>query len=401
VAVDSEALRRRLVDDLARREVIRTRAVREAFLRVPRERFVPELAAERGLEAIYRDEALVTKMDGWLAVSSSSQPAIMAEMLERLELAPGQRVLEIGAGTGYNAALLAELAGRVVTMDVDAEVADRARERLAAGGHAAEVVVGDGMSGWPAGAPYDRIVVTATPPHVPAAWRDQLRPDGLLEVPTPFGHDGAVAFVVTTFRRAGDELVSTAIVAGGFMGFRGPDGRRPDYPQPTLGWYDRTGREHAGLGLTGGGVTRLNAAARRRLLGALVAEPRRTALGRGADVELLLYLVCAAPPRRLVAVHGPDHRLGLLDEHGGLALLRYRWQQIECAGVVGAERYGDPGPAERDLRRIVAAWQARGRPRLADFEVRIAFGRPPRGATWRLPSAGEARIGVSLTRRSD
>jgi len=309
-------------------------------------------------------------------------------------------VLEIGAGTGYNAALLAELAGAVVTLDVDEELAGRARRRLADGGHAAEVVAGDGMAGWPDRAPYDRIIVTATPPHVPAAWRDQLREGGLLEVPTPLGHDGAVAFLVTTFRRAGDELVSTAIVPGGFMGFRGADGRRPDYPQPALGWYDRAGRRHAGLALTGGGLRGLGAGARRRLVGGLVAEPRRTGLGRGADVELFLYLVCRARPWQVVAVYGGDQRLGLLDEHGGLALLRYRWQQIECAGVVGAERYGDPGPAERDLRRIVAAWQARGRPKLADFEVRIAFGRPPRGATWRLPSAGEARIGVSIKPRS-
>jgi protein-L-isoaspartate(D-aspartate) O-methyltransferase len=375
--------------------------VREAFLRVPRERFVPELAEERGLEAIYKNEALVTKLEHGLAVSSSSQPAIMAEMLERLEVAPGQRVLEIGAGTGYNAALLAELAGGVVTLDVDEELVEKARRRLTDGGHAAEVVAGDGMAGWPGRAPYDRIVVTATPPHIPVAWRDQLREGGLLEVPTPLGSGGVFAFLVTTFRREGDQLVSTAIVSGGFLGFRGSDGSRPDFRQPTLGWYDRNGRKQAGVALTGGGLARLSAAARRRLLAALVAEPRRTPLGRGADVELFLYLVCNAPPRRLVAAYGADQCLGLLDERGGLALLRYRWQQVERIAVVGAERYGEPGPAERDLRRIVSEWQALGRPTLADFEVRVAFGRPPRGVAWRLPSSGEARIGVSLTRPSD
>jgi protein-L-isoaspartate(D-aspartate) O-methyltransferase len=388
------------VEDLSRRRVIRTPAVREAFLRVPRERFVPEVAGERGLEAVYRDEPLITKMDQGCAVSSSSQPAIMAEMLERLDLAPGQRVLEIGAGTGYNAALLSDLAGDVVTLDVDAELAETARRRLAEGGHSAEVAVGDGMAGWPDGAPYDRIIVTATPPYIPTAWRDQLRPGGLLEVPTPLGHDNAVVFLVTTFRRDGDELVSTAIVAGGFMGFRSPDGRRPDYPQPTLGWYDRTGRQQAGLSITGGALAKLSGAARRRLLGALVAGPRRTGLGRGADVELFLSLVCAADPRRLVAVYGADQRLGLVDERGGMAVLRYRWQKVERIEVVGAECYGDPGPAERDLRQIVSAWQALGRPALEDFEVRVAFGRPPRGATWRLPSGGEARIGVSVRRQS-
>src|SRR5215469_2904285 len=90
VTPDSESLRRRLVEDLTRTGLIRSPAVEDAFLRVPRERFLPELTRERGLEAVYRNEALVTKMENGHALSSSSQPAIMAEMLERLELVPGQ-----------------------------------------------------------------------------------------------------------------------------------------------------------------------------------------------------------------------------------------------------------------------------------------------------------------------
>jgi protein-L-isoaspartate(D-aspartate) O-methyltransferase len=368
VTPDSESVRRRLIEELSRRRLIRTPAVEGAFLRVPRERFVPELAAERGVEAIYRDEPLVTKMDGGIAVSSSSQPAIMAEMLERLELAPGQRVLEIGAGTGYNAALLAELAGGVLTLDVDPELAEKARRRLAEGGHAAEVVVGDGLAGWPDGAPYDRIIVTATPPHIPVAWRDQLREGGLLEVPMPLGHELALAHVVVTFRRTGDELVSTAIVPGAFMAFRGPDGRRRGDPQPPgLGWYDRAGPRHLSGGVVGPGVSRLRPAARRRLLAALLTGPRRSRLGHGADAELLLFLVCAAPARRLVGVSGDGGwRLGLVDGDGGLAVLRYRWRKVEHAGAMDGEVYGEPGAADRDLRDLVARWIARGRPALAD-----------------------------------
>jgi protein-L-isoaspartate(D-aspartate) O-methyltransferase len=82
--------------------------VREAFLATPREAFIPSVATERGLSVVYRDEAFPTKLDaGGGAISSSSQPQIMALMLEELRLSPGDRVLEIGAGTGYNAALLA------------------------------------------------------------------------------------------------------------------------------------------------------------------------------------------------------------------------------------------------------------------------------------------------------
>jgi len=364
---------------------------------VPRHVFLPEMAP---VEA-YQDEAFVIKnsADG-LPASSSSQPAIMAVMLEQLGLDPGQRVLEIGAGTGYNAALLSELAGPVLTLDVDPELADRARLRLAEGGHAAQVVVGDGMAGWPDCAPYDRIVVTATPPHIPAAWRDQLLEGGLLELPMPLGHDMAVVHVVVTFRRAGDELVSTAIVPGAFMAFRRPDGRRADSPLPPgVGWYDRAGPRHVSGGAVGPGLSKLRPAARRRVLAELLAGPRRTRLGHGADLELLLYVVCAAPARRLVGVFGDgDWRLGLVDADGGLAVLHYRWRKAEHAGAIDGEVYGEPGTADRDLRDLVARWNARGRPALADFEVRVAFGRPPRGAEWHLPSAGEARIGVRLRR---
>jgi hypothetical protein len=97
---------------------------------------------------------------------------------------------------------------------------------------------------------------------------------------------------------------------------------------------------------------------------------------------------------------GDAQSLGLVDGRGGLAVLRHPWTRVDPVGVVGAEHYGDPGSAEHDLRRLVDGWRALGRPRLADFEVRVAFGRPPRGAMWRLPSGGGARIGVSVRRPS-
>jgi protein-L-isoaspartate(D-aspartate) O-methyltransferase len=142
-------------------EDIRVRAAEEhdlvaiagAFLAVPRHLFLPGVPPERA----YRDEAIATKIEGGLPVSSSSQPAIMAIMLEQLDVRPGMRVLEIGAGTGYNAALLQHLVGqrgRVVTIDIDPEVVGWARERLAAAGYPEVVVIeGDGADGWPAEAP--------------------------------------------------------------------------------------------------------------------------------------------------------------------------------------------------------------------------------------------------------
>jgi protein-L-isoaspartate(D-aspartate) O-methyltransferase len=108
----SSELRAGLVRRLEAGGWIRSPRVREAFLATPRELFLPEFAAREGLGAVYRDEAIVTKRARHgMPLSSSSQPAIMALMLEALEPADGMRVLEIGAGTGYNAALLAHLVG--------------------------------------------------------------------------------------------------------------------------------------------------------------------------------------------------------------------------------------------------------------------------------------------------
>ena len=97
----SRRLRRQLVERLRADEVLTSPRVAAAFAEVPRERFIPELLEREGLEAVYRNEPVVTKRDAQgMPLSSSSQPAIMARMLEQLDLRPGQRVLEIGAGTG-------------------------------------------------------------------------------------------------------------------------------------------------------------------------------------------------------------------------------------------------------------------------------------------------------------
>ena len=170
----SSSLRKNLVESLDRMGAIHSRPVRRAFQTVPRELFVPEIAARDGLAAVYRPEvALPTATDSrGTPISSSSAPVIMALMLENLDVHPGHRVLEIGAGTGYNAALLKTLVGsrgRVTTLDIEASFVRRAKRALVAGGYSCRVVVGDGREGWAAGAPYDRIIVTAAadgvPPH--------------------------------------------------------------------------------------------------------------------------------------------------------------------------------------------------------------------------------------------
>ncbi len=176
--------------------------VRTAFRRVSRVHFVTHYyddarqlclaPAEEGpqwvqwVEHILRDEALTTRLDArGLPRSSSSQPSLMAALLEALQVQPGQRVLEIGTGTGYNAALLAESVGpqgQVWSVEIDAEQATQARERLQRAGYGGrvQVLVTDGREGCAAAAPYDRVIATASALPLPGAWLEQVAPTGRL-----------------------------------------------------------------------------------------------------------------------------------------------------------------------------------------------------------------------------
>jgi protein-L-isoaspartate(D-aspartate) O-methyltransferase len=146
----------------------------------------------RELEIIYADRALITHVtaaDGPVPqtpISSSSQPSLMAQMLEDLHLAPGLSVLEVGAGTGYNAALLAYMVGpgRVVSLDIDRNVLSEAWDHLRGFPESrVELRQGDGREGWPEAAPYDRIMVTAACAGLEPAWLGQLKDAGMLLAP--------------------------------------------------------------------------------------------------------------------------------------------------------------------------------------------------------------------------
>ncbi len=144
-------------------------AIHDAFARVPRHHFLPGLP----LDAVYADDAVVTHDEGGVPTSSSSQPSLMARMLAQLDVRPGDRVLEIGAGTGYNAALLAALGAAVTTVELQPEVADAAREHLEAAGIA--VAGDDAAAGVPPGAV--RVVTGdgAAPARRPVRPRDRDR----------------------------------------------------------------------------------------------------------------------------------------------------------------------------------------------------------------------------------
>ncbi|HXZ56687.1 MAG TPA: protein-L-isoaspartate(D-aspartate) O-methyltransferase [Gaiellaceae bacterium] len=149
--------------------------VLRAMGRVPRELFVPETERPRA----YDDAALPIGHG-----QTISQPYMVAVIVEALAVRPGLRVLDVGAGSGYQAAVLADLGAEVVTIERIPELADQARVNLVAAGYdGVEVVVGDGTLGWPERAPYDGIAVAAAAPALPQTLYEQLRADGRLVVP--------------------------------------------------------------------------------------------------------------------------------------------------------------------------------------------------------------------------
>jgi protein-L-isoaspartate(D-aspartate) O-methyltransferase len=154
---------------------IRDERVLAAMARVPRELFVPESLADR----VYDDAALPIGCG-----QTISQPYMVARICEELALRGDERVLDVGTGSGYQAAVLAELAGEVVTVERIPELAAEARERLAAAGYErVDVRVGDGTLGVPDRAPYSAIAVAAAAPELPRTLYEQLQPRGRLVVP--------------------------------------------------------------------------------------------------------------------------------------------------------------------------------------------------------------------------
>lgn len=164
-----------MVENLARGGDLRTARVTEAMLEVPRHLFVEG----ESLRASYENRPLATGFG-----QTISQPTVVAIMTEALDLTGRERVLEIGTGSGYQTAILSLLASKVFSLEAIAPLAQSARDRLGRLGYLnVEVRLGDGFSGWPEEAPFDRIIVTAAPPELPDELIGQLGEGGILISP--------------------------------------------------------------------------------------------------------------------------------------------------------------------------------------------------------------------------
>jgi protein-L-isoaspartate(D-aspartate) O-methyltransferase len=186
------AARRRMIDEQIRSRGLTDPAVLAAMAAVPRHRFVPE--GERG--DAYADRPLPIG-----AGQTISQPYIVALMTSLLGLRPGSRVLEVGTGSGYQAAVLSRLAGEVYTIEIVKSLGERARRTLAELGYRnVRCRIGDGYKGWPDAAPFDAIIVTAAPPRIPDPLLAQLKTGGKLVIPVG---DTYQDLIVLTKRRDG------------------------------------------------------------------------------------------------------------------------------------------------------------------------------------------------------
>ena len=359
--------------------------IREAFRTVRRDRFVQEWfergpggdferrsvdtssgSFEERLAAIYSDRPLVTAVTAaGAAASSSSQPSLMMMMLVHLDPKLGMRVLEVGAGTGYNAALLASITGSggsVVSVEIDSELAERAAANLRSEGvRTATVLVGDGALGWAASGPYDRIIVTVGAQVVHDEWVAQLTEGG--RVVLPLDHSGS--HVLTVLNRAAGAATLSGYFAGWSSFVAGLGGLRfgPRVSMATLA----AGRRLVPVA----GLPRANDFADFAFFTGLEHPDLTTVRIVDADGELLHV--------------GP----GIVDARGEVAALA-----PECLRVTVDDLLADR------VRATVHRWEVLGRPRLADYEV--ALDRPSPAPTgmvvqWRRPLGSHTEV-VTLQR---
>ena len=240
-----------LVDSLAWGGHIRTANVRAAFTAVRRHHLLPDTS----LADVYGDRAITLKtaeaggpLPEGRILSSATMPSLLARILEQAAIQPGMRVLQVGTGPGYLAALLAHIvgpAGRVVSVEIDPALSAAAAARLARFGYRpVECVVADGLHGHRPSAPYDRIIATASSIEVPASWLDQLSDDGVVVLPLSLAQH-AGTYPMLWFRK--DDLgLRGGVVDGlprvGFLPLYGPGVAHPVVYEQSISELEASGQ---------------------------------------------------------------------------------------------------------------------------------------------------------------
>ncbi|MCA1665852.1 MAG: methyltransferase domain-containing protein [Thermomicrobia bacterium] len=360
---EATARRTALIAQLDREGVLRDDAVRAALLAVPRHAFLPEEPLDRA----YANDAIPTKFAGEIAISSASQPAMVAVMLEQLALEPGMQTLEIGAGTGYNAALLRALVGptgHVTTVDIDADITAAARRHLASVGLTdIEIITGDGAAGYAPNAPYDRIILTVNAGDIAPAWFAQLKSGGVIVLPLSVGPaQFSIAFVKEV-----SVLRSRSLSPCSFMPLRG-----------TMG-DDATGARTA-TAAPGLRLMMTNAAApdAARIAAILQTAPDHRAVAGAwqSGFSALAFAVAdSAQPCVFAFVSSDDARYGFIGHGygvfnltaGGGAIIRLS-DAVESATDTTMLVYGDPQTGAW-LGSLFADWVAHGASRLVAYRV--------------------------------
>lgn len=325
------------------------------FARVPRHRFLPDVywtqdrtrmdrteAPELWLRTAYTDQALTTQRDdgadGGMGVpsSSSSAPSVMARMLAAARIEPDMRVLEIGTGTGWNAALLSELLGsrNVSSIEIDPAVADHARLALYTAGYSPDVALGDGERAETRHSTYHRIIATCTVSAVPWRWLEQLRYRGRIVTPwapTPGAPVGVLAVLDT---------VTSTHAEGRFEG--------------SLSFMWARGQRRPGQHVPG-------PAAHAEHIETTAGDPREPWL----DGERALLLSLLMPEW----AHGMRMEPGATDPHVWVASTRCEsWARLHADGRVeqgGGRRLVD------EARMAWRWWEAQGRPAVSSFGLTV------------------------------